>query len=139
MKSGIERRLRSFVAERFLSQEEPWAESAHAPLRSSGVILGDTEVIELIEFLEKAFGIVVLDEEIHPGNLDTIRALAAYVVRKRAQAGRRQRAVSPTPRRPDTKDIAPACLAAELTAGAGLRQEWPRDSTPSSAAPAPAA
>jgi acyl carrier protein len=81
-----ESRQTSFVAEYLLSQEEPWPESEHASLRDSGAILDDTEVIELVEFLEKTFGIVVLDEEIHPKNLDTIHALTVYVNRKLAQA-----------------------------------------------------
>jgi acyl carrier protein len=86
MQSDVEHRLRRFIGKHFLAQEEPWPGPEHASLRDSGAILDDTEVIELIELLEKTFGIVVLDDEIHPKNLDTIHALATYVDRKLAQS-----------------------------------------------------
>jgi acyl carrier protein len=86
MQSDVERRLRSFIGEYFLAQEAPWAESGEASLRACGIILNDVELLDLIGFLEKAFGIAVLDDEIHPENLDTIHALTAYVDRKAAQA-----------------------------------------------------
>lgn len=86
MQGYVGRKLRRFIGEFFLLQEEPWSESEDASLRDSGIIINDIELVELIGFLEKTFGIVVLDEEIHPKNLDTIHALTTYVNRKLAQA-----------------------------------------------------
>lgn len=86
MHGDVGRKLRRFIGEFFLLQEEPWSEAEDASLRDSGIIINDIEVIELIGFLEKTFGIVVLDDEIHPKNLDTIHALTTYVNRKLAQA-----------------------------------------------------
>jgi acyl carrier protein len=86
MQSDVEGRLRKFVGEWFLSQEEPWPGSGDSSLRDCGIILHDTELLELIDFLEKTFAIAVLDHEIRPENLDTIHALATYVDRKLALA-----------------------------------------------------
>jgi acyl carrier protein len=75
----IEREIRSFVVEHFLS--------GHAEkLRDDGSLLGDVidsmGVLDLVAFLQDRFKITVEDEEVVPGNLDTIKNLAAYVARK---------------------------------------------------------
>jgi acyl carrier protein len=41
-------------------------------------------VLEIIEFLQKEFGVRVEDDEILPENLDTIERIAGFVARKRA-------------------------------------------------------
>jgi acyl carrier protein len=101
MKSDVGHLLRRFIGECFLAQQEPWSGPEDISLRDSGVLVGDTEVIELVGFLEKTFDIDVLDDEIHRKNLDTLRALTAYVNRKmvsRALANVASRATS-RPRR----------------------------------------
>jgi acyl carrier protein len=75
----IEREIRNFVVEHFLS--------GHAEkLRDDGSLLGDVidsmGVLDLVAFLQDRFKITVEDEEVVPGNLDTIKNLAAYVARK---------------------------------------------------------
>jgi acyl carrier protein len=45
-------------------------------------LLDSTGVLELVGFLEERFGIVVVDDEIVPENLDSLNAIAAYVQRK---------------------------------------------------------
>jgi hypothetical protein len=82
MKSDPGHLLRRFIGEYFLAQQEPWPGAEDISLRDSGIIISDTEVMELVGFLEKTFGIDVLDEEIHRKNLDTLRALTGYVNRK---------------------------------------------------------
>ena len=82
MQSDVGHLLRRFIGECFLVQQEPWSGPEDVSLRDSGVIVNDTEVIELVGFLEKTFGIDVLDDEIHPKNLDTLRGLTAYVNHK---------------------------------------------------------
>jgi len=47
-------------------------------------IIDSTGVLEIIEFLEKEFGIKVEDDEILPENLDSIERIAGFVARKRA-------------------------------------------------------
>jgi acyl carrier protein len=75
----IEREIRNFVVEHFLS--------GHAEkLRDDGSLLGDVidsmGVLDLVAFLQDRFKITVEDEEVVPGNLDTVKNLAAYVARK---------------------------------------------------------
>lgn len=75
----IEREIRNFVVQHFLS--------GHAErLRDDGSLLGDVidsmGVLDLVAYLQDRFKITVEDEEVMPGNLDTINNLAAYVARK---------------------------------------------------------
>jgi len=88
--NDIERDVRSFLVEHFLS--------GHAEkLRVDGSLLGDVidsiGVLDLVTYLQDHFNITVEDEEVVPGNLDTVNNLVAYVARKlgskaQAQAGR---------------------------------------------------
>jgi acyl carrier protein len=49
-------------------------------------IVDSTGVLELIMWLETNFDITVEDSEVLPENLDSVRALAGYVQRKRQAA-----------------------------------------------------
>jgi acyl carrier protein len=75
----IEREIRSFLMEHFLSGR---AEK----LRDDGSLLGDVidsvGVLDLVTYLQERFKIMVEDEEVVPGNLDTVNNLVAYVARK---------------------------------------------------------
>jgi acyl carrier protein len=75
----IERDIRSFVIEHFLSGNA-------TKLRPDGSLLGDVidsmGVIALVSYLQEHFGITVEDDEVLPGNLDTIGNLVAYVSKK---------------------------------------------------------
>jgi acyl carrier protein len=46
-------------------------------------ILDSTGFIELVSFLESEFAIRIEDEEMVPGNLDSIASIDTYVARKR--------------------------------------------------------
>jgi acyl carrier protein len=75
----IERDIRAFIIEHFLSGH------AHQ-LREDGSLLGETidsmGVLDLVMFLQDRFTITVEDDEVVPGNLDTVKNLVAYVARK---------------------------------------------------------
>jgi acyl carrier protein len=45
-------------------------------------ILDSTGVMELVAFLESAFGIVIAEEEIIPENLNSLDNISAFIVRK---------------------------------------------------------
>lgn len=47
-------------------------------------VIDSTGFLELITHLEEAWGITVEDEEMVPENLDSLDAIAAYLVRKLA-------------------------------------------------------
>jgi acyl carrier protein len=76
--SGV---LRRFIGENFMFQEDPQSLSDDASFLETGII-DSTGVLELVCFLESTFGIQVADEEMLPENLDSIRAVTAYVSRK---------------------------------------------------------
>ncbi len=77
--TDIERDIRSYVVEHFLSGNA-------GKLRDDGSLLGDvidsTGVIELVAYLQDHFNFTVEDDEVVPGNLDTIKNLVVYVSRK---------------------------------------------------------
>jgi acyl carrier protein len=76
--------LRRFIVENFLfGHEEP-------PLAEDDSLLGrgivdSTGVLELVVFIERTFGVDVLDQEIVPANLDSLASLTRFVEGKRLQ------------------------------------------------------
>jgi acyl carrier protein len=52
-----------------------------ASLLEEGII-DSVAVIEMVTFLEEAFGIIVEDEEIVPDNLDSVNKIEAYINKK---------------------------------------------------------
>ena len=52
-----------------------------------GHILDSTGFIELIAYLEETFGIQVEDDEMVPGNLDSLRNIESFIARKRGLSG----------------------------------------------------
>lgn len=81
MHHDISGALRRFIGENFMFQEDPQSLADDASFLESGII-DSTGVLELVCFLEDTFGIEVADEEMLPENLDSIRAVSAYVSRK---------------------------------------------------------
>lgn len=49
-------------------------------------IVDSTGVLEVTSFLEREYGIDIADDEIVPANMDSIRAIAAFVDTKTARA-----------------------------------------------------
>ncbi len=76
----IERDVRSYVVDHFLAGNA-------AKLRADGSLLGDVidsmGVLDLVAYLQEHFHFTVDDNEVVPGNLDTIDNLVAYITRKR--------------------------------------------------------
>jgi acyl carrier protein len=78
---NVKEKIREYVAENFL-------------LSSNGFDLGDDEsfleagvvdslgVLELVTFVEENYNVRVPDDEIVPGNFDSVDKLAAYIGRK---------------------------------------------------------
>jgi acyl carrier protein len=75
----IEQEVRSFLVKQFLDGRDE-------KLRDDGSLLGDVidsvGVLELVTYLQERFAINVEDEEVVPGNLDSVHNLVAYVARK---------------------------------------------------------
>ena len=75
--------VRRFIAENFLFREDIESLPEDASFLEAGII-DSTGVLELVCFLETTYGIQVADDEMLPQNLDSIRAVSAYVRRKTA-------------------------------------------------------
>ncbi len=83
MQYDIGASVRQFIAENFLFREEIESLPEEASFLEAGII-DSTGVLELVCFLESSFGIEIADDEMLPENLDSVRAVTAYVQRKAA-------------------------------------------------------
>jgi len=81
MHHDISGALRRFIGENFMFRDEVESLPEDTSFLDAGII-DSTGVLELVCFLENTFGIEVADEEMLPQNLDSIRAITAYVKRK---------------------------------------------------------
>ena len=77
---GVSAKIRKFMIENFLFEDNGGLREETSFLENG--IIDSTGVLELIDFLEKSFGINVEDQEIIPENLDSISRVAAYVQSK---------------------------------------------------------
>ncbi len=84
----VQQQVRSFVERNFYVGEGN-AVSDDASLIRTGVV-DSTGVLEIISFLEEAFGIEVVDRDAVPANLESIARIAAFVARKLEEARGRE-------------------------------------------------
>lgn len=73
--------VRRYLIENFVSAANAATLADDASFLAHGVI-DSTGVLELVMFLEAAYGIHIADGEIVPENLDTLDNIARYVRRK---------------------------------------------------------
>jgi acyl carrier protein len=81
-------RVRAFVREQFLYMQADWPLADDTPLLAAGV-LDSIGVLELVEFLQKEYGITVADDDMTEQHLGSLNGIAAFVVRMRAPTRRR--------------------------------------------------
>jgi acyl carrier protein len=89
----IETSVQQFVAEKFMFGQGADKLTKDTSFLDLGVI-DSTGVLELVMFLEQTFGIKVGDEEIVPDNLDSVRKIGEYVLRKRGAAHDQRKTVT---------------------------------------------
>lgn len=82
-KDQIASRIRSFVEENFLYMRPDLELANDESLMGKGVV-DSMGVMEMIEFLEEEFGVVVDDDDITEENLGTIDRIAEYVAAHQA-------------------------------------------------------
>ncbi len=87
-KTNYSKALRDFVVENFLFGEEGKLTDDTSFLEEG--IIDSTGILELVNFLEETFQIVVDDDDIVPENFDSLNNILNYLVRK--DAGRMARA-----------------------------------------------
>jgi acyl carrier protein len=83
MSDTIQGQVRAFVTDTFLFGDASQIVSEDSSLIEAGIV-DSTGVLELVAFVEDAFGIQVADAEIVPANFDSIARIAGYVAGKRA-------------------------------------------------------
>jgi acyl carrier protein len=81
MPHPIEQQISKFIRENFLFRDDRAEIPVNESLMDAGLI-DSTGVLELVAFLEGTFNIRMADADIVPANLDTIRGITDYVVRK---------------------------------------------------------
>ncbi|MFA5901858.1 MAG: acyl carrier protein [Hyphomicrobium sp.] len=83
MSDNTKKTIRQFIETSFLFREDRNALTDDESLLAAGLI-DSTGILELVSYIESEFGIVVLDEEIVPENLDSVGQIAAYIDAKQA-------------------------------------------------------
>lgn len=78
---ALTKQIRDFVTTNFYVADPQTLED-NTSLLDHGII-DSTGVLEVIMFLETAFGVTVEDAEMLPENLDSIERIAAFVERKK--------------------------------------------------------
>lgn len=70
-------RIRDYIIQNFLfGNAEKLTDSTS--LLDAGII-DSTGILEIVQFIEDAFGVTVNDDELLPENLDSIEAIARYL------------------------------------------------------------
>jgi acyl carrier protein len=77
----IEPAIRDFIARNLLYSAEGFPYTDEASLLREGII-DSLGVVELVEFVQKQFGVKVDQQEVIPENFDSVTRLSAYVRRK---------------------------------------------------------
>ncbi|MCL5999501.1 MAG: acyl carrier protein [Chloroflexi bacterium] len=73
--------IRTYIAENILFTNKEYPYSDNASFLNEG-ILDSMNVLQLVMFVEKRFGIKVNDEDIVPENFDSVANLFAYIQRR---------------------------------------------------------
>lgn len=79
----IEQQVRDFIVSNMLYSTEGFNHSDDASFLQEGII-DSLGVMELVEFVQSSFGVVVDQREVTPDNFDSVTKLAAFVRRKLA-------------------------------------------------------
>ena len=83
-RAAIAKALRSFIKENYLLGRDYTFEDTDSFLEHS--IIDSIGILQLVTFLQEAYGVKVEDEELVPENLDSINAISAYLCRKLTDA-----------------------------------------------------
>jgi acyl carrier protein len=78
----IRAQIRQYIAENLLFSETGYEYDDQASFLEQG-ILDSMGVMELVHFVEEAFGVKVADDDLTPDNFDSVERLAEYVERNR--------------------------------------------------------
>ncbi|BDU74129.1 acyl carrier protein [Mesoterricola silvestris] len=83
--TSVAPKIRDYIAENFLFSDQGYGYGDDTSFLEEGII-DSLGIIELVAFVEKAFGISVSDSELLPDNFDSVAKLSAYVAGKMEKA-----------------------------------------------------
>jgi acyl carrier protein len=75
--------VRSYIAENILFSGGSYSYSDEASFLDEGIV-DSMNVLEIVTYVEKQFGIKVEDSDIVPNNFDSVSRIVAYIGRKQA-------------------------------------------------------
>ena len=75
-------KVRKYILENFLFTDEESALANADSFLEKGII-DSTGILELIAFIGDEFQITIEDDEIIPGNLDSVDCVASFILRKK--------------------------------------------------------
>jgi acyl carrier protein len=78
----IETKIKDYIAKNLLFSEEGYTYADDVSFLQEGII-DSLGVMELVEFVQKEFGIKVEQTEVTPENFDSVTKLAAFVKAKK--------------------------------------------------------
>lgn len=78
----IETKIKDYIAKNLLFSEEGYTYADDVSFLQEGII-DSLGVMELVEFVQKEFGIKVEQTEVTPENFDSVAKLAAFVKAKK--------------------------------------------------------
>lgn len=74
--------IRKYILENFLFTDDESALDDEESLLAQGII-DSTGALEIANFLEEAFGLKILDDEMLPDNLDSVANISRFILRKK--------------------------------------------------------
>lgn len=74
--------IRTFVVDNYLFGEEGKLNDDDSFMETG--IIDSTGILELVRFLESTYGIKVKDEELIPGNLDSVSKIVSFILVKQS-------------------------------------------------------
>jgi acyl carrier protein len=77
--------IRTYLAQNILFSGDTYPYPDEASFLDEGIV-DSMNVLEIVGFVEKHFGIKVNDQEIVPDNFDSVSKLAAFVAKKQPAA-----------------------------------------------------
>ena len=77
----VKKKFKVFIKDKFLLGDISMLQNDDDSFLEKGII-DSTGVLELVSFIEETFNIRVEDEELVPGNLDSLDNLTSYVKKK---------------------------------------------------------
>ena len=89
----IEEHIRDFVARNLLYSDNGFTYADDASFLQEGII-DSLGVMELVDFVQESFGVIVNQQEVTTAHFDSVARLSAYVRYKRTGTG--QSETSPT-------------------------------------------